>query len=159
MDSFAELGYGFCVGMVVTGILIAASPKDGSGKSVRFILRLFLLLCFLLPFAKTDFSQIFSREPPSLSIENQSYDELLQEQLEQKVKENIKTQALEMFDDYGISPISLDVSIHISEENRITVSEMKVILSKEDLLRCDEAVAAVNQAFGVSLLLNREEEE
>ncbi len=158
MEALTELGYGFCVGMVVTGLFIAASPKDGSGKTMRFVLRLFLLLCFLLPLAKTDISQFFSREPPKVETKTESYDALIQNQLEQTIKDNIKETAVSTFESYGISPVSLDVSIHISEDNRITVSEMKVVLSQEDLLRCDEAVAAVNEAFDVSLLLNSEGE-
>ncbi|MBR6789344.1 MAG: hypothetical protein IKM31_00595 [Oscillospiraceae bacterium] len=143
-----------CGTMIVTGIFMMLVPSAGQNKALRLAASLFFLLSLAAPLTgrhaewETDFS-LWNEKGESVT----DFRTLTEQALLNDFRRRLEHEALAILDEEGIVPRSLEFSIHIDEENRISITGLELLLDEEDADRSADAIARLNETFGLTLTL------
>ncbi|MGN0590046.1 stage III sporulation protein AF [Ruminococcus sp.] len=140
METCRQAALCACAVSLAYGMLTQLLPTERFAKQLRLIMVLLLLIALIQPFLKQDFSL------PALALQedagtgySQTYRALLSRQTEEQLAETLS----EQLNEAGIACQRIQVSIHIDEEDSISIREVR--------LQCADypsAAALLRQSLG-----------
>lgn len=143
-----------CGTMIITGIFMMLVPSAGQNKALRLAASLFFLLSLTAPLtgshAEWEADLSFWNEKGESVTDFRS---LTERTLLNDFRSRLEQEALAILADEAIVPQSLEFSIHIDEENRISITGLELLLDEEDADRSADAIARLNETFGLTLTL------
>ncbi|MCI8600100.1 MAG: hypothetical protein HFE45_00705 [Oscillospiraceae bacterium] len=152
MGQIQDVAAAICGTLIITAVFMMMSPSASGSKTLRFSASLFFLLSLAAPFAG---EQAYWRSDPALLAPEREMDfqSLTQRQLLAAFESRLTAEAEQILADEGITPEGLRFSIHIGEDNRISITSLELLLKEGDRGRCDRGIARLNEAFGLTVQL------
>ena len=147
MEFLRNTALTLCVTAAAAGIISFLFPKRGMNSAMEFALRLVLLgsICFSL--GGTDFEELLSFPESEYSgAVSGSLSGELDTQILETFAGNIEAEVGEILKQYGILSAETQVSVHISDEEVISISSIQITV-REAIP--ETAVLKVKDAFGV----------
>ena len=150
MDTIRSTAVSLCATLVVTGIFSMLLPEGGWNRYARFAVRLFLLLSLVLPFAGGDFrldleSGSSWEEPAGNAGEMEA---LAEEQLLRNFTANLELAGEQALEEAGIPFQKIEVTVHIADEQRIDITNIRITLEPGAERFAGEAESAVAERLG-----------
>lgn len=152
MGQIKDIAAAICGTLIITAIFMMMSPSASGSKTLRFSASLFFLLSLAAPLVG---EQAYWRSDPALMAPEQDMDfqSLTQRQLLTAFEGRLTAEAKQILADEGITPEEVRFSIHIGEDNRISITSLELLLKEEDRERCSKGIARLNEAFGLTVQL------
>ena len=70
------------------------------------------------------------------------------------MEQQLERQARDLLEEEGITPLRLHFTIHIDGHQRISITSLELLLDRKDADRCGDAVARLNEMFGLTAVLS-----
>lgn len=150
MDTLRNTAVSLCITFTVTGMLSMLMPGESWNRFAKFAVRLFLLLCLVLPFlgGELDFSQWTSVTAFSPQSVDQLSD-LAQTQLLETFCDNLEKESKNILDENNIQTEKITAEAHIVDEQRIDISNIRITLPPESADMAQKAEDLIQETLGV----------
>ena len=151
MNSLREIGYIFCVILVVTGIFLMLLPSGNSVKTVKFSVHLFLLLAVITPFLKNsiDFSSYSYNYQIDSQTVTKNLTEVYNKQILKSFENELKLRIEAILKEYKISPEKIEISMNVNADRSIDISNITIVFKEIYRNKCDKAISKINEMFSV----------
>lgn len=155
IDQIKSVAAAACGTLIITAVFMMLVPSAAQSKVLRFSVSLFFLLSLAAPLVG---SAAQWQENTALweerGEEATDFRSLTQEQLVRAFQQQLEAQARGILEEEGITPLDIRFSIHTGEDGRISITSLELLLDQKDADRCSEAIARINQAFGLTAVLS-----
>lgn len=152
MESIRNTAASLCITLIVSGIFSMLLPGGGWNRYAKFGVRLFLLLCLILPFGKGEFDILSGSEGILYSTEEigEDWEMLTQKQLLENFSENLEQEAENLLGKSGIETEKIEAEVHIADEQRIDISNIRITLKPGMEGAVQKTEALIAQTFGIT---------
>ena len=150
METLRNTAVSLCITFTITGMLSMLMPGEGWNRFAGFAVRLFLLLCLVLPFfgGELDLSQLAS-VPVHYTQTESNLTDLAQAQLLDTFCGNLETEAANVLKENSIPAEKITVEAHIADEQRIDISNIRIVLPPETADMASKTEDLIRDTLGV----------
>ncbi len=149
METIRSIGASICITMVVTGIFSILIPGRAMEKTVRMAVGLFFLASIVLPIANGDWDYLFSMRPAQEEILLPDLEKTVEREVIEITQERLCGQAKTLLQAEGIAVKQVSVTVHIDKDNSITITEILIVLPKEEVLNFPLAGQVIKDGFQI----------
>ena len=128
IETIRMLGLSLCVTAVITAIFTMLMPDAKLEKTVKFAISLFFLTGLAAPFAAGELDPIFDFSPIQAESQASPLEKQAQEQFLSLAERNLEASLEQLLRAEGVRPQKVDVSIHITEDQRVSIKQVRVTL-------------------------------
>lgn len=155
IDGLKTAAAALCGSLIVTAVFMMLVPSAGQERVLRLAVSLFFLLSLAAPLVRE-----IPRWQEDLSLWESSgeaaadFQSLTESRLLQVFEQQLERQARDLLEEEGITPLRLHFTIHIDGHQRISITSLELLLDRKDADRCGDAVARLNEMFGLTAVLS-----
>lgn len=157
MEQLKLTAAALCGTMVLSAVILFIAPQKDS-KMLKFAVRVFFLLSVVLPLVSLDPSG-FAIPETDVSGLGEDLEETAQRQLESAVTASLEAEADEILREYGLTGARTEISIHNDPEDGISITDLVIRVSPDEVDLAARAAVELNRAFGVTARLETEENQ
>lgn len=157
MEQLKLTAAALCGTMVLSAVILFIAPQKDS-KMLKFAVRVFFLLSVVLPLVSLDPSG-FAIPETDVSGLGEDLEETAQRQLESAVTASLEAEADEILREYGLTGARTEISIHNDPEDGISITDLVIRVSPDEVDLAARAAVELNRAFGVTARLVTEENQ
>ena len=157
MEQLKLTAAALCGTMVLSAVILFIAPQKDS-KMLKFAVRVFFLLSVVLPLVSLDPSG-FAIPETDVSGLGEDLEETAQRQLESAVTASLEVEADEILREYGLTGARTEISIHNDPEDGISITDLVIRVSPDEVDLAARAAVELNRAFGVTARLETEENQ
>lgn len=157
MEQLKLTAAALCGTMVLSAVILFIAPQKDS-KMLKFAVRVFFLLSVVLPLVSLDPSG-FAIPETDVSGLGEDLEETAQRQLESAVTASLEAEADEILREYGLTGTRTEISIHNDPEDGISITDLVIRVSPDEVDLAARAAVELNRAFGVTARLETEENQ
>ncbi|MGI5893548.1 MAG: stage III sporulation protein AF [Candidatus Merdivicinus sp.] len=154
MEEIQNAAAALCVTLVISGIFHMLLPSGDWNRYARFGVRLFLLLCLILPFRNGKIAAEWDNTSYQKQIEQSVADmeQLAKEQLLENFTSTLEQEGVSLLLQNKIAVQKIQVTAHIADEQRIDITNIEVVLeageSNEEISKAQNLIA---EEFGLTV--------
>lgn len=149
MEAIREIAVAMCATMAVTGILSILIPGKSMERTMRLVVGVFFLASIVIPFATQEFALSFEDLLPEGALVTAEVEATAQSHMEELTESRLEQEVSLLLSEQGITPEKVDVSIHISEDKRISITNLYIVLQSKDQDQEQEVSSKLHNVFGV----------
>ena len=114
----------------ITAVIGFLSPSGSLDKPVKTITALFMILCFLVPFTKTDFKEIFTDDVKEVSewVEDNKLKKHVENEVLSMLESSAKSRISAFLKSNGTENSKIDIKLIIDENQNITIKNISITL-------------------------------
>lgn len=144
MELIKEFTVGLVIVCIAGAVVIVLTPEGSMEKQVKTAVSLVMLLCFIYPFCSgidLDFDSDLTLESDVEIVP----EELLSKSIESKLISDITV----YLSNNGVEEVSIEIDMHISEENEILIESVTVLLDYKDIGKQEYVKSLIKDKFGI----------
>lgn len=150
MESIRQIAVAICATMAVTGILSILIPGKSMERTMQLLIGVFFLASIVIPLSSQEFTlALDDLLPESVSV-TADIEATTRSQMQQLTQARLEQQVLLLLEDQSITPQKVQVTVHIDEDNRISITNLSIVLSKKDQNQEQEVSSTLQHLFGVT---------
>lgn len=149
MEAIRSIAVSVCITMAVTGILSILIPSKSMEKTIKLAVGLFFLSSIVLPFTNGQLSFDFDLEIPDEQVIHEDLEVSIQQNMQALTEQRLEQAATELLGQEKIIPEKVEVNINIAEDNSITITKVKMMLSPQDRKREAGITPLIKEKFGI----------
>ena len=148
MEQIKEWAVNVCITLIATGVFSMLIPQGSMEKVMRFGVSTFFLCCLILPFLFG--MPLFDWETEvSASIRTEELEEGMEEQMKELSRYNIEQVINRLLSQEEIQAEKIEADIHISEENRVFINSVTVVLAAEQKDKMSKVKEQIKEQLGI----------
>jgi len=148
MEQIKEWAVNVCITLIATGVFSMLIPQGSMEKVMRFGVSTFFLCCLILPFWVGMPSFDWETEV-SASIRTEELEEGMEEQMKELSRYNIEQVIDRLLSQEEIQAEKIEADIHISEENRVFINSVTVVLAAEQKDKMSKVKEQIKEQLGI----------
>ncbi len=150
MDGIKEIGFSVSIILIVTGIFSMLVPTDRMEKTMKLTLSVFFLISLVTPFVNADFSFDVSDSYKEYAYEDTALSAGFNEKTKNLTEQYIASQLKNLLKDEGYYVNKITVSVNITAQNSIDISEVVITLPETYIQKEDKIKAVIKENLGES---------
>lgn len=157
MEQMKLTAAALCGTMVLSAVILMLTPERENGM-MRFAVRIFFLLSILLPVVTLD-AEDFTLPDSVMEQPEGDLGETAQRQLETATRQLLCQKAEAMLQSSGVQNAEVELDIHIDGDGSISITSLRILVSRQELAAALTATAGLNETFGVTATIVTTENE
>lgn len=149
METIRSIGASVCITMIVTGIFSILIPGKAMEKTVQMAVGLFFLASIVLPIANGDWKGFMSVQSTREEVSLPDLEQTVEQNMIELTQEQLCEQAKALLGAEGITAKQVSVTVHIDGDNSITITEILIVLPKEEVLNFPLAGQVIKDGFQI----------
>ena len=149
METFKSWAVSSVTAAAVVTVISLLSPSGNLEKSIKFIIALFLIAAFIIPFSNSDIafeSFDINRGIKEIIDENELNNEV-KKNVEDSLENAVETEISAYLSGVDIDYVSVEVKVSVDKDNNIYTQSISIILSEKILTY--ELEKFVSERFGI----------
>ena len=141
---------------ILTGIIKALIPSDKYEKQIRIIISLFFIIV-IAGFISRGFNLSFFTEIDSINTGYNDYTSVIYDMTAEETAKNLNNGIKSLLNEKGIYPKKIYIDTNISDNDCISIIEVKLIFRNTETIKKEEAISLVKSLIGYKTEVTVEE--
>lgn len=151
-----DMLFNISVTAILTGIVKALIPSDKYEKNIRIVISLFFIIVTISLFSK-GFDLSFITEIDSIKSGYNDYSSVIYDMTTEETAKNLNKGIRSLLNERGIYPEKIYIDTNISDNDCISIIEVKLIFRNTETIKKEEAISLVKSLVGYKTEVTVEE--
>ena len=149
MEMIRSIGASICITIIVTGIFSILVPGKNMERTIQLAVGLFFLASIVQPIVNGDWRELLEWDSRQIETQIPELEDTVDNRVVTLTEEGLQRQVAALLQGKGISAKQVGATVHIEEDNSITITEILIILPREEILNAPAAEQLVEENLGV----------
>ncbi len=149
METFKSWAVSSVTAAAVVAVISLLAPSGNLEKTMKFIIALFLLTAFILPFSRSDVAADFFDSNNGIKelIDENKLENEVKKQVADSLENAVETEICAYLSGIGIDFVSVEAKVSVDQENNVYTQSINIVLREKTPTY--ELDAFVSERFGI----------
>lgn len=157
MEGLQSWATAVCLAALAAGMAGIVAPHGSMEKVYKFAVALFFLCCVLTPLFGLKSVRLNPSAAALASSGTSSMADVVNQQKAEQSRQALADLVTRTFQKYGVTPVSVQVSVAADPKGAISVGGVTAVLKKTDFQRADSLRQSVGNELGMSVTIREGE--